>query len=584
MNDVKPLFSLYQAIRHFKGLVKNDLLMNKISTVFLFFAYLFAILFCSSCKKEKQVEVTGQTLSTRADIQFHKFYNEEGTMEVRLWKNGDTVAIFNTESESSSAFTASPVYTGEHVSSFNFEFKDIEGGDALVGFFPYTADLTCSKGKLTTEIPEIQNGRIIPAYIGKTIYYQSFSGIRMDLSPCWSTVYADVQKGSYSIKKAVLATNNGEKISGKVTVNVKDMSVTASSDRVTVEFEKPVDCRSGGIRFPFTVAPCSLSKGYTITYTTETGETFEYKTNSKFRFDMGEIYDQTSSIESFMQVLVCGDNMIYLLDADLAVTSGYRNAIMWEWNAKDWYQTVGLAQNKMIRLDECKPVDDNRKILATSSRGYAVLIDMKSGDVLWYSNKSTQAHSCEMLPNNRIAIACSGGGDCIQIFDAEKSNSVLFSTPLDSAHGVVWNPATERLYAVGGKTFNIYKLTDWDTSSPKLTLDKSITTTKVSSLHDLTLVDENTLLLAGNKAVLYNISKNTFTNIPIFNSSRALKAVNYNGETGECWFTDPTEVEVPDLTWASRTIRYTDNAQKTYQTRSFKIDDLNVYKVRVFNW
>jgi hypothetical protein len=239
----------------------------------------------------------------------------------------------------------------------------------------------------------------------------------------------------------------------------------------------------------------------------------------------------------------------------------------------------------MIRLDDAKPVDDNKKILATSSKGYAVLIDKATGDVIWYSNISTNAHSAALLPNNRIAVACSENGDKVQLFDVGASNVEKYKDELAHAHGVVWNPATERLYAIGGTSLKIYSLQDWATAAPKLKLEKTISTSGVvTGLHDMTLVDENTLLIAGNKAAFFNVTTEAFTSISTFQSSHSMKSLNYNSETKECWFTDPTVVEVPDLTWASHTIRYSSNMNTTYETKNFKIDDLNCYKVRVYNW
>jgi hypothetical protein len=330
-------------------------------------------------------------------------------------------------------------------------------------------------------------------------------------------------------------------LAGDVIINAEDMSVTAPETAVTVEYAQARDCRPG--------------------------ETFQYKN------------------EDATQLLVCGDNMIYLLDADLALSAGYKNAVLWEWDAKKYAKKLGKRKSDMIRLDDCKPVDDNTKILATSSKGYAVLIDKATGDVLWYSVSSANAHSTEFLPNNRIAVACSKGGDVLQIFDIGSPNQVKFSTSLPHGHGVVWNPVSERLYAIGNNTFNIYKLTDWETSAPKLTLEKSIATDIwVTDLHDMLLVDKNTLMLAGNRAAFYNITTGVFTSIPIFASSNTLKSVNINGDTGECWFTDPSKIEIPKLTWASHTIRYTDDVNNTYETKKFKIDDLNIYKVRVYKW
>jgi hypothetical protein len=238
-----------------------------------------------------------------------------------------------------------------------------------------------------------------------------------------------------------------------------------------------------------------------------------------------------------------------------------------------------------LRLDDCKPVDNNTKVLVTSSRGFAVLLEKETSEMLWYSSSSTNAHSAELLPGDRIAVACSDGGDCVQIFDIAQSNKPLFSTPLVSAHGVVWNEKHQRLYAIGGTSLNVYKLTDWETSLPKLTLEKTISTKDyVTGLHDLTYVDPNTLLIAGKWCALYDISRNSFIKLARFNSSHSIKSVNYNSTTGECWYVDATNPE-GEFTWSSKTIHYTDNVQSAADDKMTITNvPFNMYKARVLYW
>ena len=179
-----------------------------------------------------------------------------------------------------------------------------------------------------------------------------------------------------------------------------------------------------------------------------------------------------------------------MIDANLAEAAGFYNAVLWELDAKDFASVIG---KDMLRLDDCKPVDNNTKILATSSRSFAMLVDIETKKLLWYSSNSGNAHSADLLPGNRIAVACSDGGDVVQIFDVNASDKVLFSTPLNSAHGVVWNETTQRLYAIGGTSLNIYKLKDWNSAAPSLELEQVIDTkNSVTGLHDMTLVDGNT--------------------------------------------------------------------------------------------
>lgn len=550
-------------------------------------ALAFALaLIASSCEKDPSGKESGGAKAAKINIEIQKYYNESGTMSLKNWEAGDKVAAFNAESADPVLGYGSPITTGAQTALFTIAVTDVKNGDDLLAFYPSTADMTPVAGGLKAKIASKQDGTLpVPLFVGGAKFTDSYSGSQMSMKPLWCVIYAKVQMGAYSIKKAEIVANGGENLAGDIVIKAEDMSVTASAASVTVEYAEARDCRLGGITIPMAVAPVALSKGYTITFTTEAGETFEYKTEEAVAFELGGKHETATADSDATQLLVCGDNMIYLLDAELALTAGYKNAILWEWDAKNYADKLGKKESDMIRLDDCKPVDDNTKILATSSKSYAVLIDKATGDVLWHSVGSGNAHSAEFLPNNRIAVACSDGGDVVQIFDVGTPNQPKFTTPLPHAHGVVWNPVSERLYAIGYTTFNIYKLTDWETAAPSLTLEKSIATnTWVTGLHDMLLVDENTLMMAGNRAAYYNITTGTFTNIPIFNSSTALKSVNINGDTGECWFTDPTNVEIPELTWASHTIRYTDDVEKTYETKNFKIDDLNIYKVRVFKW
>jgi len=287
-------------------------------------------------------------------------------------------------------------------------------------------------------------------------------------------------------------------------------------------------------------------------------------------------------------LLVCGSNMVYLIDARPAVAQGYKSAILWQWNAVSAASTLHLDASRMNHLDDCKPVDDGKKLLITSSYNWAVLLDIETKKVLWYSKDSKNAHSADCLPGNRIAVACSAGteteqGDKVQVFDAA-SGKLLYDTPFQSTHGVVWNASTQRLYVGGKSLLNIYKLQDWDTSTPSLVLDKSIKTSDyVTGVHDVTLVNDKTLLVAGKKAALYDISSGRFSALGSFANSTALKSVNRHPSTNEVWYTDATEPE-GDYTWSSYLVRHRSDASVGSEDMSIRITDINIYKVRVYRW
>ena len=50
-------------------------------------------------------------------------------------------------------------------------------------------------------------------------------------------------------------------------------------------------------------------------------------------------------------------------------------------------------------------------------------------------------HSSDLLPNDRVVLACSSGADAscnkVQVYDLGQNNKVLCQYDLESAHGVV---------------------------------------------------------------------------------------------------------------------------------------------------
>lgn len=284
------------------------------------------------------------------------------------------------------------------------------------------------------------------------------------------------------------------------------------------------------------------------------------------------------------QLIVCGSNMVYVIDATGALASGdYAGNVLWSWDAVTIAPVLGLANSRCDHIDDCKPVDDASKFLITSSYGWCVLLDMNNREVLFYTTKVPNAHSAELLPDDRIVVACSSGSsddyNTLQLYDIRKPNVMLAKYTLDKAHGVVWNSATERLYAVGGKQMQIYSLSDWSSDSPKLKLEKTVTLPQ-TNVHDLTLADYNTLVVAGKKAYLYDIEKEDFTEMKHFSSCTSLKSLNYDADSGEIWYTDATVPE-GDYDWSTHTINYCTDYSSSDKGQTFTVNDLNVYKVRI---
>lgn len=296
-------------------------------------------------------------------------------------------------------------------------------------------------------------------------------------------------------------------------------------------------------------------------------------------------------------LVLAGNSYIKIVEPAKIVSGDYHEAVTWQWDATTCAKTLSLAEAKMDHVGDGKFNAEANRMLVISSYGWTVGLEYPSGKTFFWSKQTPNAHSAEWLPGNKIAVACSDGGDEVQIYDTRMSNRVLASAPLTSAHGVAWMERDSVLYAVGGNQLALFKLKGLDTDSPSIKLIKSITAPRVG-LHDLTKIDDNTLCLGGRNCYLFDVQAETFTALPFFNGRKGLKSLNYNPANGEMWYTDATEPE-GDYTWSTQTVRHVDNplsatgagldvptarSGAVADPLTFKVPDMNLYKVRVMRW
>ena len=128
------------------------------------------------------------------------------------------------------------------------------------------------------------------------------------------------------------------------------------------------------------------------------------------------------------EIVVCGDDKVWIVNVDNS--EGKNLDIVWKWNAQE--SNIPDDFKKHFRgMDECKTAQNGNWILMSSSAGGAAIIERSSEKCLFYA-RVPAAHSIELLPNNRVVVALSHNekGDCIQLFDIERPNQVLFQDSL----------------------------------------------------------------------------------------------------------------------------------------------------------
>ena len=266
---------------------------------------------------------------------------------------------------------------------------------------------------------------------------------------------------------------------------------------------------------------------------------------------------------------VCGDGVVRIID--MAESDSTNIKEMWRWDKDDPQANLPIGYDLNMRnLDECKFVDNNTKMLLTASGNGMMLIDIETKAILCYAHVP-MAHSADLLPGNRIAVALSTHkkGNALEIYDIDTPEKVVFRDSLYSGHGVVWNEKRQRLYALGYKELREYELADWETDRPSLRQVR-MWEIPMTSGHDLSPVDENRMLVSAHEGVMwFDIGKEQFSPFEPLRNVENVKSVNYDSKTGKLVYTKA------EVKWWTHHI-YQENPDKVVT-----MDSLNVYKVRV---
>ena len=266
---------------------------------------------------------------------------------------------------------------------------------------------------------------------------------------------------------------------------------------------------------------------------------------------------------------VCGDGIVRIIDMAESDSTDIKE--VWRWDKDDPQVNLPKGYDMLMRnLDECKFVDNNTKMLLTASGDGMMLLDIETKDILCYAHVP-MAHSADLLPNNRIAVALSihNKGNALEIYDIDTPEKVVFRDTLYSGHGVVWNEKRQRLYALGYKELKEYELVDWNTDQPSLRQVK-MWEIPMESGHDLSPVDDNRMLVSAHEGVMwFDIDKEEFSPFEPLSNVENVKSVNYDPETQRLIYTKA------EINWWTHHI-YQENPDKV-----IKMDSLKVYKVRV---
>lgn len=287
------------------------------------------------------------------------------------------------------------------------------------------------------------------------------------------------------------------------------------------------------------------------------------------------------------RLIAMGNSITYIFDPEVACKTGdLEKASEWKWDARSISDKTGIDPSLLDFTDECKVKDGGETLLLTGAHGWCVLLRKADSEPLFWSQQCGQAHSAEVLPGNRIVVACSVPVNVLQLYDADVPDRVIQTIDFKHAHGVYYSPKHERLYAVGENALSVFRLSGWDGPAPRLELESSIRTTwYVSDVHDLIPLDDDTLILTGNKAAFYDIRTGTLSHWNRFDGIGSIKSMNYNPATREIIYTySNPDVCEGDYQWSTWKVRDSYDIEGVDIEKIIPVNGINGYKVRVYNW
>lgn len=268
-------------------------------------------------------------------------------------------------------------------------------------------------------------------------------------------------------------------------------------------------------------------------------------------------------------LLICGFEEVFAASPE-ALASGKLEKL-WSWRAWDRKELPKAVARRFGTTDDCKPIHGGRQILITSSGGGCALVDYPSGDVRWFAVVQN-AHSIEWLPGDRVVVASSTGegGNRLVLFDLSRSEKPIWHTPLESAHGVVWDEARWSLWALGHDELRRYSLVDWGSKTPSLKLERSHRLPDENG-HDLQPVPgaDDLVATTSNTVSLFDRGSGEFRPHPTLKDRDHVKSVAIHPATGKIYF---TQGKTPD--WWSTSI------QSPTAPTTIPVEGERLYKVR----
>jgi len=213
------------------------------------------------------------------------------------------------------------------------------------------------------------------------------------------------------------------------------------------------------------------------------------------------------------ELILCGAEEVFIL----ALGPGSNPAAekVWSWRATDSAEIPESLRRAFRSTDDCKPLEDGRKILISSSSGAVAAVERETKRALFCASV-INAHSIEALPGGRVAAAASVSdspeGNRLILFDMASKREIA-SDRLVSAHGVVWDEKRGLLWALGNDELRAYRVAESQGGKEPLKVELQVKLPE-SGGHDLSPIPGTPLLFISTNTHCWLFHRDTRTIAP----------------------------------------------------------------------
>ncbi|MGM9787102.1 MAG: hypothetical protein ACI3ZS_09755 [Candidatus Cryptobacteroides sp.] len=208
-----------------------------------------------------------------------------------FWNSGDAIAVSN-GSAVAEFTTADP--DGSASASFTTSSDTFAKAETYSALYPYAEGTVFADGKVNAEVPAIQAPVAGSFDDGVNVAVAQGVGNALSFKNVCGYFKFTVPAGMTDLTKVEIVANGGEKLSGRISVNVADASYTLTSEgKSSVSLEGTFEARKS---YYLAVLPQELSAGFTVRMTrgSEVSEMAASKSITVTRsasFNFGELYD-----------------------------------------------------------------------------------------------------------------------------------------------------------------------------------------------------------------------------------------------------------------------------------------------------